>query len=145
MDNLCTFHQEPHSKKSCPQWINSMTLVMNQLLYTQLEDPEEEQAQTNEPEQTNEETTMVLWDWAPTLWLIEDEPTEEIQVSSVNVKTTSKWPIVDESIMLPKIHKMKENMKNILSTTQTTPKPNPVNIKEAIPVVNKPMKTVENK
>ena len=32
MDNFCTFHQQPHSEKNCPQWINSMTLVMNQLL-----------------------------------------------------------------------------------------------------------------
>ena len=29
MDNFCTFHQQPHSEKNCPQWINSMTLVMN--------------------------------------------------------------------------------------------------------------------
>ena len=34
MDNLCTFHQEPHSEKSCLQWINSMTLVMNKFLDT---------------------------------------------------------------------------------------------------------------
>ena len=40
---------------------------------------------------------------------------------------------------------MKENMKKFLSATQTTPKPNPVNIKDTIPVVNKPMKTVINK
>ena len=70
---------------------------MNQLLDTQLEELEEEESQTNEPEQINEETTMVLWDWAPTLGLSEDEPTEEIQVSSVNVTTRSKGPVVDES------------------------------------------------
>ena len=29
MDNLCTFHQEHHYEKTYPQWINSMTLVMN--------------------------------------------------------------------------------------------------------------------
>ena len=29
MDNFCTFHQQSHSEKNCPQWINSMTLVMN--------------------------------------------------------------------------------------------------------------------
>ena len=29
MDNFFTFHQQPHSEKNCPQWINSMTLVMN--------------------------------------------------------------------------------------------------------------------
>ena len=36
MDNFCTFHQQPHSEKSCPQWINSMNLVVNQLLDVQL-------------------------------------------------------------------------------------------------------------
>ena len=48
MDHFCTFHQEHHSEKSCPQWINSMTMVMNQLLDTQLADLEEEEDQTNE-------------------------------------------------------------------------------------------------
>ena len=96
MDHLCTFHQEPHSKKNCPQWINSITLVMNKLLDTQLVDPKEEQSQTNMPKKTNEETTMVLWDWEPTLWLSEDEPTEEIKMSSVNVTTRSKGLVVDE-------------------------------------------------
>ena len=44
MDNFCTFHQQPHSKNNCPQWINSMTLVMNQLLDSKLaEDSDEEQ------------------------------------------------------------------------------------------------------
>ena len=31
-DNFCTFHHKPHSEKKCLQWLNSMTLVMNQLL-----------------------------------------------------------------------------------------------------------------
>ena len=34
MDSLCTFHQEPHSEKSCSQWINSMNLAMNKFLDT---------------------------------------------------------------------------------------------------------------
>ena len=59
-------------KKSSLQWINSMTLVMNKLLDTQLADPEEEQTQTNDREQKNEESTIVLWDWEPTLGLSED-------------------------------------------------------------------------
>ena len=80
MDHFCTFHQEPHSEKSYPQWVNLMNLVMNQLLDTQWVYSEEEQAQTNEPEQTNDETTMVLWDWEPTLGLSEDEPIEEVQM-----------------------------------------------------------------
>ena len=40
MDNFCTFHQEPHSEKNSSQWINSMTLVMNQILDTQINKPE---------------------------------------------------------------------------------------------------------
>ena len=95
MDNFCTFHQEPHSEKSCPQWVNSMTLLMNQLLDTQIIDREKEKAQTNEQEQTIEETTMVLWDWEPTLGLGEDEPIEEIQMSPVNVTMRCRTLVMD--------------------------------------------------
>ena len=42
MDNFCTFHQQPHSEKNCSQWINSMTLVMNQLLDSKLTETGEE-------------------------------------------------------------------------------------------------------
>ena len=48
MDNFCTFHQEPHSKKNYPQWINSMTLVMNQILDAQITEPEVKEEITNE-------------------------------------------------------------------------------------------------
>ena len=44
MDNFCTFHQQPHSEKNCPQWINSMTLVMNQLLDSKLTEDKDEEA-----------------------------------------------------------------------------------------------------
>ena len=63
---------------------------MNQLLDAWLANPEEEEGQTNDPKETNEETTMILWDWAPTLGLNEDEKNEEVQVSSVNFTTRSK-------------------------------------------------------
>ena len=48
-------------------------------------------------------------------------------------------------MLLPKIKKFRENMKKILNTTQTTPKPNPTNIKETITVGNKSIKTTINK
>ena len=118
---------------------------MNKFLDTQLAYPEEEEPQSNDPEQTNEETMMVLCDWAPTLGLSENEPTEASQVSLVNVTMRSRAPVMDESLLLPKIKKFRENMKKILNTTQTTPKPNPVNMKETIPVVDKSMKTTINK
>ena len=53
-------------------------------------------------------------------------------MSSVNVTTISKGAVVEEILVLPKIKKMKENMKKTLSTTQSTPKPSFVNIKETI-------------
>ena len=31
-DNFCSFHQAAHSEKMCPQWIGSMTALVNQLL-----------------------------------------------------------------------------------------------------------------
>ena len=52
-----------------------MTLVMNQILDAQITEPEVEEEKTNESEETHE-TTMVLWDCAPTLGLDEEEPTK---------------------------------------------------------------------
>ena len=88
---------------------------------------------------------MVLWDQAPTLGLSEEEKIEEIQVSAVNVTTRSKGPVMDHGLVIPKTRKIKETMKKIISTTQTSPKSNPINIKETNPVVNKPVNTLENK
>ena len=47
MDNFCSFHQQPHSKKNYPQWINSMTLVMNQLLDSKLTENNDEEGKYN--------------------------------------------------------------------------------------------------
>ena len=144
MDHFCTFHQELHSEKSFPQWINSMTLVMNQILDAQITDPEVGEEKTNELEETHE-TTMVLWDCAPTLGLDEEESTEEIQLSAVNVKTKSKGPIMDESLLLPNIMKIQENMKMISSNTQTPPKYDLVTTKDKVTTVSKHVKVVESK
>ena len=72
MDNLCTFHP-----KNCPQWINSMNLVMNKLLEVQLTELESKEEKEFETKKTSEETTMVLWEWMTTLGLDEEETTDE--------------------------------------------------------------------
>ena len=56
MVNFCTFHQQPHSEKNCPQWIISMTLVMNQLLDSKITEAD------NQPTEKQEEDALVLWD-----------------------------------------------------------------------------------
>ena len=48
MGDFCTSHQEPHSEKICQQWINSMTLDMNQILDAQITEPEVKEDKTNE-------------------------------------------------------------------------------------------------
>ena len=48
MDNFCTFHQQRHSEKNCPRWINSMILVMNQLLDSKLTEPVDEDEKMHE-------------------------------------------------------------------------------------------------
>ena len=79
MEKFCTFHQQPHSEKNCPQWNNSMTLVMNQILDAQITKPVVEKEKESKLDETPEETTMVLWDCMSTLGLEEEESTEEIQ------------------------------------------------------------------
>ena len=68
MDNFCTFHQQPHSEKNCPQWINLMTLVMNQLLDSKLIEAD------NQPTEKQEDDALVLWDCV-SLFDTEDEGT----------------------------------------------------------------------
>ena len=68
MDHFCTFHQQPHSEKNCPQWINSMTLVMNQLLDSKLTKTDNEEERDNQPREKQEEDTLVLWDYVESMF-----------------------------------------------------------------------------
>ena len=62
MDNFFTFHQQPHSEKSCPQWINLMILVMNQLLDSKSTEADEEEEKGNKSTEKQEDDALVLWD-----------------------------------------------------------------------------------
>ena len=62
MDHFCTFHQQPHSKKNCPQWLNSMTLVMNQLLDSKLTKDSGEEEKSIQTIERQDNDTMFLWD-----------------------------------------------------------------------------------
>ena len=84
-----------------------MTLVMNQILDAQMTEPGVKEEKTNEPKESHE-TTMVLWDCAPTLGLEEEELMEEIQLSAVNVTATRKGPIRDEILLLCRLGRFKK-------------------------------------
>ena len=88
---------------------------------------------------------MVLWDCTPTLGLDEEESTEEIHLSTVNVTTRSKGPMMDESLLLPKIKKIQESMRKNRSNTQTPPKSDLVITKYKVTIVSKPVKVLESK
>ena len=93
MENLCTFHQQPNSEKNFAQWINSMTLVMNQLLDSKLMEIVDGGEKDQKPIEIQEEDTMDLWDCAP-LFSIEDEGfTKEEKISETNVTTRSQGPL----------------------------------------------------
>ena len=62
MDKFCTFHQQPHSKKIVLR-INSMILVMNQLLDSKLTEANDEEENDNKSTKKQEDAhAMVLWD-----------------------------------------------------------------------------------
>ena len=137
MDKFCTFHQQPHSQRSFPQWINSMNLVMNQLLDSKLTEHALEEEKVHGPEKIPEETTTVLWDCMATLGLNDEEITKKIPLSVVNVITRSNGPIIYESTLLPKIMRIQEKMKKFSSNTQTPPIPDLVITRQEAPAVSK--------
>ena len=51
---------------------------------------------------------------------------------------------MDERLILPKIKKIQETVKNISNTTQTTSKSDLVNIKDKVLAISLPIKIVEN-
>ena len=58
MDQFYACHQANHSEKTCPQWINSMTLVINHLLEKQFSSDENSQEDKTE-EVTKAKETQV--------------------------------------------------------------------------------------
>ena len=93
MDNFCTFHQQPHSEKNFPQWINSMTLVMNQLLDSKLTEDDEQDA-------------LVLWDCVSLFDTEEEVSLKQEKTSETNVTTRSQRLLKEDNSILPKIKRL---------------------------------------
>ena len=113
MEKFCTFHQQPHSEKNCPQWINSMTLVMNQLLDSRLtEEGEEERKENSASTSTKEreEETMAMWN-SVSLFDAEEETTQRHKdVMEANVTTRSQGTVKEDSLILPNIKRLQRNV-----------------------------------
>ena len=65
-DSLCTYHQENHSERDCPQWVHAMNLMDNQFLYEVSPTEQTSSSSINLVDQEEvdppEETTMLIWD-----------------------------------------------------------------------------------
>jgi len=129
-DSFCTYHQENHSERDCPQWVHAMNLMANWFLdeVSLTEQPSESTINIVDQEEVDplEGTTMLIWDsdlFMPydDLYEVQEPPTEILAV-----QTRSRGqPVLDN-----------------LSTTQTlggrsaldhpkapfSPRRNPINI-----------------
>jgi hypothetical protein len=75
-DSFFSYHQQNHPERTCPQWVNSMTLVINQLLDQQsLDDEIHAQVPSDTSNENPPESTMPFWDWCVES---DDEQIEEI-------------------------------------------------------------------
>ena len=88
---------------------------------------------------------MVLWDCVPSLGLSKEEPNEKTHLSSVNVSTRSKGPVIDDRLIFPKIRNIQESMKKISSNTQTPAESYLVITKDKVTAASNPMNVAENK
>ena len=106
-DNFCTFHQQPHSKKNCPQWLNSMTLVMNKLLDSRLTKDSGKEEEKNQTIEKQDNDTMFLWDGVSLF------NTEENTLKSEYTPTATKDTdlTIKDNAIISKIKKLQENVK----------------------------------
>jgi hypothetical protein len=65
-DSFCTYHQEKHSERDCPQWVHAMNLMANQFLdevsLTEQSSGSVMNIVDQEEVDPPEETTMLIWD-----------------------------------------------------------------------------------
>ena len=111
LDNFCTFIQQPHSEKNSPQWINSMTLVMNQLLDSKLTESDNEEEKNSKPTEKQEDDALVLWDCVSLF------DTEEEETIETNVTTRSQGLLSKDRSVILKTKRLQENVKKLQKST----------------------------
>ena len=124
-DNFCTFHQQPHSEKNCPQWLNSMTLVMNQLLDSKLTKDSKGKEKNNKTIEKQEDDTMFLWDGVS----IFDTEGSILKPENIPTATKDMDLIIKDNATISKIKKLQMNIKRQIDANveDKTPKVTTVN------------------
>jgi len=90
-DSFCTYHQDKHSKRDCPQWVHTMNLMANQFLdevsLTEQSSGSTMNIDDQEEVDPPEETTMLIWDIDlpipfDDLFEVQEPPTEVLDVQT---------------------------------------------------------------
>jgi hypothetical protein len=120
-DSYCNYHQEHHSEKDFPQWVNVMNLLANRFLdgcsLTEQSNDHTSNTTENEVSEPPEKTTMVLWDVSHMSSF--DNPIEEEELPKIlAVQTRSKGPIMQNQ---PVIAQAPKRPKKNTSSAQPTP------------------------
>ena len=138
-DNFCTFHQQPHSEKKCPQWLNLMTLVMNKLLDSKLTKDSGKKEEKNQTIEKQDDDIIFLWNGSSLF------NTEENALKSEYTLTATKDThlTIKDNAIISKIKKLQENVKRqvVVNVKDKTPEV-PTVSQEAKPI-NEPIKHVE--
>ena len=114
---------EPHSEKNYPQWLNSMTMVMNQLLDSKLTKDSKEEEKNNKTIEKQEDDTMFLWDCVSLF------DTEESTLKPKNIPRATKDMdlIIKDNATISKIKKLQKNVKRQMNAEDKTPEVTTVN------------------
>ena len=138
-DNFCTFHQQPHSEKKCPQWLNSMTLVMNKLLDSKLTKDSSKEEEKNQTMEKQDADTMFLWNGSSLFNTEENAPKPEYPPIA---KKGTDLEIKDSTIIL-KIKKLQETVKRRIDVNIKDKTPKVTTVNQETEPINEPVKLVE--
>ena len=98
-----------------------MTLVMNQLLDSNLTENDNKEEKDDQPTEKHEEDALVLWDCVSMFDTIEEGSLKHEETSETNVTTRSRDLVKENKSILPKIKKIQENIKKKNNTTDKIP------------------------
>jgi hypothetical protein len=117
----CNYHQEHHSEKDRPQWVNSMNLLANRFLdgCALTKQPNDQTSNTtkNEVSEPPRQKTMVLWDVSHTSSYDSSIEEEELP-EALAFQTRSKGPIMQNQPIIAQNPKRSEKKPSSTQPTQ---------------------------
>jgi hypothetical protein len=129
-DSFCTYHQENHSERECPQWVHAMNVMANQFLdEVSLTEQSSSSAMNifdQEEVDPPEETTMLIWD--PDIPMPFDDlfVVQEPPVEILVMKTQSRGQPISNNLTTTQNSRGKPTLNH--SKSPFSPQINPISI-----------------